>query len=199
MLGAKAPAPTVAPHRAVHSGQRRTLLLIFVILMSMIALVVASPTLYAIFCQVTGYGGTASNQLTVYERPAQTITGLAAHPQPFQVQIEAQVSGDAPIEFIAKQRKVEGLRIGQRVLLEFSVRNTADYPIVAQAIHQVYPEILAPFMQIQECFCTSEQTLEPNKTYHYFLVMRFDPAAAQNPDVLRERAVRVRYQYVKKS
>ncbi len=177
----------------------RTLILIFAILGTMISLVIASPTLYAIFCQVTGYGGTASNTLEVYERPLDTITGLAAHSQPFQVQVQAQVSGDAPIEFIAHQRRVDGLRIGQRILLDFSVTNTSDEPIVAQALHQIQPEILAPYMQVQECFCTSEQTLEPGKTYDYSLVMRFDPAAAEVRDVLREQAIRVRYEYLEKS
>ena len=177
----------------------RTLALIFAILGTMVGLVVASPTLYAIFCRVTGYGGTAANTLEVYERPLDTITGLAVHPQPFQVQVQAQVSGDAPIDFVAHQRRVDGLRIGQRILLDFSVTNTSDAPILAQALHQIQPEILAPYMQVQECFCTSEQLLEPGKTYDYALVMRFDPAAAAVRNVLREQAVRVRYEYLEKS
>lgn len=192
---------TADPQDAQNQGPQktRTLILIFAILGTMIGLVIASPTLYALFCQVTGYGGTASNTLEVYERPLDTITGLAAHPQLFQVQVQAQVSGDAPIEFIAHQRRVDGLKIGQRILLDFSVTNTSDAPILAQAIHQIQPEILAPYMQVQECFCTSEQVLEPGVTYDYSLVMRFDPEAAEVRDVLREQAIRVRYEYLEKS
>ena len=180
-------------------GKGKTLALLLTILAAMIALVIAAPTLYNLFCRVTGYGGTAANTLAVYERPAQTISGLAVHPRPYQVVVDAQVSGAAPIAFIAKQRKIDGFRIGQRVLLEFSVENVSDAPIVAQAVHQIRPEGLAPYMQVQECFCTSEQVLEPGKRYDYALVMRFDPAAADNLDALREEVIRVRYEYLKKS
>ena len=186
--------PTADP-----AGKRRTLILLFGILAFMIGLVAASPTLYAIFCQVTGYGGTAGNLLEVYERPNATISGLAAHPQAYQVVVDAKVSGDAPINFTSKQRIVEDFKIGQRILLDFSVQNTSDEPILAQAIHQIRPEILAPYMQVQECFCTSEQVLEPGRVYDYSLVMRFDPEAAEVADVLREQTVQVRYEYLEKS
>ena len=70
---------------------------------------------------------------------------------------------------------------------------------MAQAIHQIRPEILAPYMQVQECFCTSEQILEPGKVYDYSLVMRFDPEAAERADALREQVLHVRYEYIEKS
>ena len=181
------------PHRG---GKAGTLALLLGILAAMISLVIASPYLYDLFCRVTGYGGTAANELAVYERPTATITGLAVHDQPYQVQVEAVVSGSAPIEFIARQRKVEGFHIGQRILLDFSVQNTSDEPIVAQAIHQVLPSVLAPYLQIQECFCTSEQVLEPGVRHEYSLVMRFDPDAVTNADALRENVLRVRYDYL---
>lgn len=193
------PVSPVSPAPGGSQGKTRTLLLIFAILSSMIALVAASPTLYDLFCRVTGYGGTAANSLVVYERPLATISGLALHPDPYQVVVEAAVSGAAPIQFIAKQRKVEGFHIGQRVLLEFSVKNTSNQPIRAQAIHQIRPEVLAPYMQVQECFCTSEQVLEPGKLYEYALVMRFDPAALDVADALREGVIHVRYEYLEKS
>ncbi len=180
------------------SGKGKTLVLLIGILATMIAFVVASPTLYDLFCRVTGYGGTATT-LTVYERPTAQITGLAVHDHPFQVRVDALVGGDAPIEFTAKQGKVEGFRIGQRILLEFSVQNTSNKPIVAQAIHQVLPEVIAPYLQVQECFCTSEQTLHPGELHEYALVMRLDPRASEQPDVLREAAIRVRYEYLKRS
>lgn len=199
---ANAAEPNATDPNAVEpnaAGKARTLVLIFVILGSMIALVAASPTLYNLFCRVTGYGGTAANTLVVYERPDRLISGIAAHPQPYQVLVDARVSGDAPIRFIAKQRKVEGYRIGQRILLSFSVENTSAEPIVAQAIHQIRPEVLAPYMQVQECFCTSEQILEPGKVYDYSLVMRFNPDAATHADALREQVLHVRYEYIEKS
>ena len=177
-------------------GKARTLALLIGILSTMVSLVVASPYLYDLFCRVTGYGGTAATNLTVYERPNATITGLPAHDQPYQVLVEAVVSGGAPIEFIAMQRKVEGFHMGQRILLDFSVQNTSDSPIRARAIHQVLPSVLAPYLQIQECFCTSEQILEPGVVHDYSLVMRFDPDAALNADALREDVLRVRYDYL---
>ena len=188
----------ITPPNPSDSSKGRTLALLIGILATMIAFVAASPTLYDLFCRVTGYGGTAAT-LAVYERPDAQITGLAVHDRPFQVRVEALVGGDAPIEFVAKQGKVEGFHIGQRLLLEFSVQNTSSEPIVAQAIHQVLPEVIAPYLQVQECFCTSEQTLHPGELHEYALVMRFDPRAVEQPDVLREAAIRVRYEYLKKS
>ena len=189
------PLPVAADPR---KGKIRTLALLMGILASMIAFVIASPTLYDLFCRLTGYGGTSAT-LATYERPHERISGLAVHEKPFQVRVEAIVSGDAPIEFIAKQGRVDGYHIGQRILLEFSVKNTSKKPIVAQAIHQILPEVLAPYLQVQECFCTSEQTLQPGELYEYALVMRFDPSAARKPDVLREAAIRVRYEYLEKN
>ena len=183
----------------LNQGKRSTLILLIGILAVMISLVVASPTLYKIFCQVTGYGGTARQDLQVYERPEAQISGLAVHDQAFQVSVAAEVSGDAPIVFTTTSRKIENFKIGQRLLLNFSVTNTSDAPITAQAIHQIDPPVVAAHMQVQECFCTSEQVLEPGKTYEYTLVMRFIPEAADSSDVLRTDAIQVRYEYLEKS
>lgn len=179
-------------------GKTRTLAVLILILAAMSSLVAASPILYDVFCRVTGYGGRSAT-LDVYERPLGIVTGIPAHDHAYQVLVDATVSGSAPIEFISKQRKVDDFHVGQRILLEFSVLNTSDEPIVAQAIHTVLPEVLAPYLQVQECFCTSEETLEPGNVYEYALVMRFDPAALEDPDVLRETAIRVRYEYLEKS
>ena len=130
-------ADTVIAAQNMAAAKRRTLLVLLLILAGMISLVAASPTLYELFCRVTGYGGTAANSLEVYERPLATITGLPAHEQAYQVQVEARVSGDAPIRFETSQRRIEGFHIGQRILLDFSVENTSDEPILAQALHQI--------------------------------------------------------------
>lgn len=180
-------------------GKRSTLILLIGILAVMISLVAASPTLYAIFCQVTGYGGTSKQLAEGYERPSSQVSGIGVHDQPFQVTVAAEVSGDAPIDFTTTSRKIENFKIGQRMLLNFSVTNTSDAPITAQAIHQIQPPIIASYMQVQECFCTSEQVLEPGKTYDYTLVMLFMPEAADSPDVLRSDAIQVRYEYLEKS
>ena len=181
------------------SNKKITVAVLIGVLMFMISLVAASPYLYEVFCRVTGYGGTAANILTDYERPNALISGLAAHEQAYQMTVEARVGGDAPIAFSTSTARVEDFHIGQRVMLEFSVTNTSDEPIVAQAIHQIHPPIIAANMLVQECFCTSEQTLEPGVTYDYTLVMLFDPAAAEVADVLREQSIQVRYEYLEKS
>ena len=169
------------------------------ILLFMFSLVAASPYLYEVFCRVTGYGGTAANVLSEYERPSALVSGIAAHDRPYQMTVEARVAGDAPIAFSTATPRVDDYHIGQRVMLEFSVTNTSDAPILAQAIHQIHPPIIAANMLVQECFCTSEQTLEPGVTYDYTLVMLFDPAAAEIADVLREQSIQVRYEYLEKS
>ena len=180
------------------AGKDKTLVVLIGILAIMVSLVAASPYLYDLFCRVTGYGGTAASVLTDYERPTGLISGLAAHERPYQMTVEARVAGDAPIAFTTTTPRVENFHIGQRVMLEFSVTNTSDTPILAQALHQIHPPIIAANMLVQECFCTSEQALEPGVTYDYALVMLFDPAAAGIPDVLREQSIQVRYEYLQK-
>ena len=80
----------------IKKSKTTTLVVILMVMATMLTLVISSPYLYALFCSVTGKGGTPGGDLTEYQRPTALVSGFAVNDQPYQMTVEARVSGDAP-------------------------------------------------------------------------------------------------------
>jgi len=102
---------------------------------------------------------------------------LAQHwGQGVTVLLEAAVSPGLPWDFSPLQTQFTALP-GELVRATYLARNNSDETITAKAIHEVGPPSAVPYFQTIECFCFTEQTLEPGEEREMTLVFRIDFAA----------------------
>lgn len=131
-----------------------------------------SPTLYRMFCSVTGYGGTTqrvqSNNEKVLDR---TMT----------VRFDGSVAQGLPWKFEPEVNTIN-VKIGETSLAFFRATNMSDKPVTGRAAFNVTPEALGIYFNKIACFCFDEQTLKPHETVEMPVTFFIDPKMADDPD-----------------
>jgi len=137
----------------------------------MIGLVSVSVPLYRLFCAVTGFGGTTqrveADDATVSDR---MIT----------VQFTTSVAPGLAWRFEPEQRAVR-LHLGEDKLVLFSAENLTDQPIVGRATFNVTPLKTGRYFKKIECFCFTEERLEPYQKVDMPVEFFVDPSLATDP------------------
>ena len=135
-----------------HWRRKATLLGLLVVVGVMVMLVSYSVTLYRLFCEVTGAYGTTAR--------AEAAPGAVAG-KVMTVYFDTSVAPGLPWHFRPLQRKVT-VRLGEPALVFFEAENTSDTAIVGRATFNVTPEKVGIYFKKIECFCFSEERLEPH-------------------------------------
>ncbi|MEQ9190958.1 MAG: cytochrome c oxidase assembly protein [Alphaproteobacteria bacterium] len=144
----------------------RVLALVGTLLAVMSGLVVYAPTLYQVFCNLTGYGGTVQRAAAPEAAPAAALRSVT-------VSFDANVAPGLPWEFWPEQRNVE-IRFDEPTRVNYYARNNSDETVVARAIFNVTPYKAAPYFFKIECFCFTEEKLGPGETAMMPLVLYVD-------------------------
>ena len=135
------------------------------VVVSMVGAAYASVPLYNLFCRVTGYGGTTQVGVAAADRVLdRTMT----------IRFDASRNGGLPWEFEPLDRSVS-VRVGESALAYFRATNTSDRPITGVATYNVTPYKAAPYFVKLECFCFTEQTLQPGETVDMPVLFYVDP------------------------
>lgn len=146
------------------TSNRKTLFALIGVGLAMLALGFASKPLYDTFCKVTGYGGTTGvaedNLSEVLDRKV-------------QVSFDANVNG-LPWNFEPEQRDMT-VQLGQTGLAYYKVKNNSDKAMVGTATFNVTPIKSAPFFIKTECFCFTEQRIEPGQEISMPVLFFVDP------------------------
>ena len=132
---------------------------------AMVGAAFASVPLYNLFCQVTGYGGTT-----------QVATGEAGTILDREVTIyfDANTARDLPWTFQPVERSMT-VRIGESGLAYYRVTNTSNETLTGVATYNVAPYKAAPYFSKIECFCFTEQTLQPGESMDMPVLFFVDP------------------------
>ncbi len=130
----------------------------------MLGLGFASKPLYDTFCKVTGYGGT-TRQAVVNESPIIE--------RDMRVSFDSNVSSDLPWNFKPDVPYVD-VKVGQSTLAYYKVTNTSGRPVTGIATFNVTPIKAAPYFTKTECFCFTEQTLQPGETVDFPVIFFVD-------------------------
>lgn len=131
----------------------------------MIGMAYAAVPFYTWFCQVTGFGGTT--QVAVAD-------GVEVTDREIRVRFSATTNRDIPWKFKPKQQVVS-LKIGEQKLVFYEAENLADYPVTGQATFNVTPFQAGPYFNKIECFCFTEQTLQPGERVDMPVLFFVDP------------------------
>lgn len=168
----------------------RTGLVLAGVAVGMVGLAFASVPLYRLFCQVTGYGGTPA---IVLEKRGIEVD--AAHP--ITIRFDASVNRDMPWRFEPVQRAVT-VPLGQDALVAYRAVNTSDRPIVGTATFNVTPTKVAQYFSKIECFCFTEQRLEPGESVDMPVTFYVDPAILDDEHARDVHTITLSYTFFEK-
>ncbi len=146
-----------------------------VLMAGMTTLVVYSPTLYRMFCAVTGIDG------TVRRVSLDKAAAVKASDVPITVSFDANVAPDLPWEFRPEQHKVV-THFGEPTKVYYYAKNTSDHTLVGRAVFNVTPFAAAPFFFKIECFCFTDEKLAPGESARMPLVFYVDEEMLKDPD-----------------
>ena len=136
------------------------------------ALTAASPQLYRIFCQVTGYGGTTQRATAA---PGQILD------RTITVRFDANVSPNLPWTFEPVVNTMD-VKIGENALAFYRATNNSDQPLKGTAAFNVAPDTMGLYFSKIECFCFTEQLLQPGQTVEMPVTFFVDPKMVDDKD-----------------
>jgi len=150
----------------------------------MVGAAFAAVPLYRRFCQVTGFDGTVRKAEAA---PTQVLD------KSLLIRFDANVRG-VPWEF-APDQPTQTVRIGKTGLAFFHVKNTSDKAVTAHAAYNVVPEGAARYFQKLQCFCFTDQTLQPGQSADFPVVYFVDPKYASDPDTQNQPDITLSYTF----
>ncbi len=152
---------------------------------AMLAAAYASVPLYQLFCQVTGFGGTAQRAAALPQSISERSVTLS---------FNADVANDLPWTFKPPADKLT-LRLGEAVTTHYHVVNNSKHTLVGTAAHNVQPERLGGYFNKVECFCYTEQVLQPGESRDMPVTLFIDPAMAEDRAMDDVQAVTLSYTF----
>ncbi|MEM7060032.1 MAG: cytochrome c oxidase assembly protein [Pseudomonadota bacterium] len=143
----------------------RTLIPIVGVVLGMAGMAWAAVPLYDWFCRVTGYSGTTQ----AADFAPDTILD-----QTVTVRFDASTSRNMPWTFEPAQQTME-IRIGETGLAFYEASNPTNRPVTGTASFNVTPLSVGGYFAKIECFCFTEQTLQPGETVMMPVTFFVDP------------------------
>jgi cytochrome c oxidase assembly protein subunit 11 len=154
-------------------GNSRTLAQLSALVVTLVfTTVVVIPPFYSWFCRVTGYGGTPAR--------AEVAPGTILD-QTVKIRFDASVDQGMPWVFKPVERSME-IRIGETGLAFYEAHNPTDRVIGGTAAFNVFPDTAGGYFTKIECFCFTEQVLQPGETVQMPVSFYVDPAIVDDPD-----------------
>ena len=166
-------------------GPNRTVVQLVGVVVVMGGLAWASVPFYDWFCRVTGFGGVTD----VAEAGSDVILD-----QTITVRFDASLARDMPWTFTPAQREMT-LRIGETGLAFYEAHNPTDQPVAGQAAYNVTPYEAGGFFDKIECFCFTEQVLQPGETVMMPVSFYVDPAIVEHRDAKYVHTITLGYTF----
>lgn len=151
-------------------GKYTTLVALVCVLAGMTTLTSYSVELYQLFCRVTGYGGTT-----------QIATGAADRvvDRKMTIRFNADVNSKLPWRFEPVQDSMI-VKVGEQALAFYQARSSARKPVVGTATFNVTPAKAGQYFNKIDCFCFTEQTLDPGQVVDMPVQFFVDPAIVED-------------------
>ena len=139
----------------------------------MVGLSYAAVPLYRLFCQVTGFGGTTQRAEAAPERATDSI---------ISVRFDANTSGNLAWSFHAVQTSMT-VKVGEQNMAYYKATNISDQPVTGTAVFNVTPVQAGAYFNKIQCFCFTEQTLQPGQEVTMPVLYYVDPAMLDDPNM----------------
>jgi cytochrome c oxidase assembly protein subunit 11 len=150
---------------------RRTAAICAATVAAMVGMSYVAVPLYDLFCKTTGYGGTTQASGGPSKMVDRTI----------RVMFDANVDPKLPWQFVPDQPSIT-VRLGEVAQVSYRARNVSDRRIVGTATYNVTPYALGLYFNKVQCFCFTQQVLEPGQEIHMPVLFYVEP------DMLADKA-----------
>ncbi len=151
----------------------------------MVGAAYAAVPLYRLFCQATGYDGTPRTA---------TAPSTRVLDQTLNIRFDANVAPGLPWRFEPVRTKMS-VKIGETALAVFRATNLSDRPIRGTATFNVLPEQTAVFFNKLQCFCFTEQLLQPGETAELPVTFFIDPQITQDKEARTATEITLSYTF----
>ena len=157
----------------------------------MLGLGFAAVPLYDLFCRVTGFGGTT--QVASAAEAAEAAARSAGSPT-ISIRFDANTARDMPWTFRPRQ-VTDTVQIGQRDMAIYEAKNLSSVPITGTASFNVEPEQAGAYFNKIQCFCFTEQTLQPGQEVTMPVLYYVDPKALDDPNMKGVEQITLSYTF----
>src|SRR5690606_37557402 len=169
----------VAVTASLEDRNRRVALLALLGALAMLGLGYAAVPLYDLFCRVTGFGGT-TQRATEAEAVSAATLARSAGGREISIRFDASLAAGVPWKFTPEQ-VTDKVAIGQRDIAIYIARNNSDKPVTGTATFNVEPAQAGKYFNKIQCFCFTEQTLQPGQEMRMPVQYYIDPKALDDP------------------
>jgi len=145
----------------------------------------AAVPFYNWFCKVTGYGGTT------------TVAGVAPEAvldETIIVRFDGSLDTGMEWEFKPAQYTME-LKIGEVGLAFYEAYNPTDRPIAGTASYNVAPFSAGNYFSKIDCFCFTEQVLQPGERVMMPVTFYVDPGIVTDIEAKRVHSITLSYTF----
>ncbi|MGQ0664725.1 MAG: cytochrome c oxidase assembly protein [Pseudomonadota bacterium] len=140
----------------------------------MLGLAFASPPLYRLFCEVTGYGGTPQRSAGAPGAVGERM---------MSVRFNADIGGtNLPWTFEPVERQVE-VKVGEARLVHYRARNNSSQAVTGTATFNVTPAKAGKYFDKIACFCFTEQRLEAGESIDLPVSFYIDPEIVKDANL----------------
>ncbi|TNM65874.1 cytochrome c oxidase assembly protein [Aliirhizobium smilacinae] len=150
----------------------------------MVGAAYASVPLYRLFCQVTGYNGTTQR----VEQYSTTVLDRS-----MQITFDANISSGLNWDFRAA--KPVQPKIGETVQVEFTATNRSPVATTGTAVFNVTPMEAGAYFNKVQCFCFTEQTLQPGQSVSMPVIFYIDPEIVKAEETKNLRTLTLSYSF----
>ena len=164
--------------------RRKAIPLVGVIL-GMGAMAWAAVPLYDMFCRVTGFGGTTQ----VAEQGADRVLDREV-----TVRFDASKVRGMPWEFHPTQTEMK-LKIGETGLAFYEAYNPTDRVIAGTATYNVAPFSVGGYFTKIDCFCFTEQVLQPHQRVQMPVTFYVDPEMVEDAETKGVSTITLSYTF----
>ena len=176
---------TGTPHNPLQRRHRAIAAWCAALVIAMVGAAYAAVPLYRMFCDATGFDGTPRRATGPSQKTLE---------QTIVVRFDGNVSPDLPWRFEPVQTTMT-VKLGENVVALYRATNLSDKRIVATAAYNIFPEIAGLYFNKIQCFCFSEQVLEPGQTAELAVNFFIDPEIIHDKDAKHVTHVTVSYTF----
>lgn len=171
---------------ARRADNRRIALVCAAVFVVMVGMAFAAVPFYRAFCQATGFNGAVKRA---------SFAPSVVSDKTVTVRFDTNVNGIA-WKFEPEQAS-QTIHLGASTLAFFKATNTGNTPVTGRALFNVVPEAAGQYFSKLECFCFTNQTLNPGQTAEFPVVYYVDPRFATDRDTKYQSEITLSYTFFK--
>ncbi len=166
------PMNETRPNPQLARRHRKVAVWCAVVVAGMVGASFAAVPLYRMLCELTSFDGTPQRATA----PSDVVLDRTMN-----IRFDANTAPGFPWRFEPAQRTVD-VKIGETTLAFYRATNLSDHAVTGTSTFNVFPEQAAAFFDKLECFCFTEQTLEPGQSVDLPVSFFVDPRIVQDRD-----------------